>query len=64
MAQAIFNRAVSRNWTKIMFGPDSGQSFSNVVTQPRKHNRDVASLEGPRQPAQHSPRGEVDGRHE
>jgi hypothetical protein len=52
MAQAILNRAVSGNWTKIPFGPNSGQIFSNVVTQPRTHNRDVASLEGPRQPAQ------------
>ena len=40
-----------------LFGPNSGQIFSNVITQPRKHNRDVASLEGPRQPAQHSPCG-------
>jgi hypothetical protein len=55
MAQAILNRAVSGNWTKTLFGPNNGQIFSNVVTQPRKHNRDVASLEGPRQPGQHSP---------
>jgi len=64
VAQAILNRAVSRDWTKILFGPNTGQIFSNIVTQPRKHNGDVASPEGPRQPAQHSPCGDVDGRHE
>ena len=30
---------------------NNGQIFSNVITQPSKHNRDVASLEGPRQPS-------------
>src|ERR1700759_5812279 len=60
MAQAILNRAVSGDWTKILFDPDSGEIFSNVVTQPRKRNRDAASLEGPRQPAQHASRGDVD----
>lgn len=57
MAQAILDRAVSGNRTKVLFGPDSGQIFSNVIPQPRKHNRDVASFEGPRQSAQHSPCG-------
>jgi hypothetical protein len=32
VAQAILNRAVSRDWTKILFGPNSGQIFSNVVS--------------------------------
>jgi hypothetical protein len=43
--------AVSRNLTKILFGANRCQFFSNVIPQPGKLNRDVASLEGPRQPA-------------
>ena len=34
-----------------LLGRNNGQIFSNVITQPSKHNRDVASLEGPRQPS-------------
>jgi hypothetical protein len=62
MAQAILNRAVSGNWTKIPFGPNSGQIFSNVVTQPRTHNRDVALRD--RASPRNNPCGEVDGRYE
>jgi hypothetical protein len=36
VAQAILDRAVSGNWTKILFGSNSGQIFSNVVTQSRR----------------------------
>jgi hypothetical protein len=46
MAQAILNRAASGDWTKILFEPDSGEIFSNVVTQPRKRNRDDGAPKG------------------
>lgn len=51
MTQAFLDLAVSRNLTKILFGANRCQFFSNVIPQPGKLNRDVASLEGPRQPA-------------
>lgn len=59
MAQAFLDLAVSRNLTEILFGANRCQFFSNVIPQPGKHNRDVASLEGPRQPARRSSRGDV-----
>jgi hypothetical protein len=54
-APAILDRAMSGDRAEILFGLDGDQFLPHVVAQPRKRNRDVTSLEGPRQPAQHPP---------